>query len=86
MTRVRLSAGLELQEGVYELGDSGLRAENWTEIRDLPGVELECGRHPGQWWPTAGKDVVFGDLQNWRCPSCAWAFRQGLAGTGTPQF
>jgi|GraSoiStandDraft_4_1057263.scaffolds.fasta_scaffold1493421_2 hypothetical protein len=87
MTRVRLPTGLHVPEGVYDDGDGRLLAEDWTELRDMPGVELECRSHPDQWWPTAGKAIAFGDLRNWRCPNCAWAFRQGLAGTGgTPRF
>ncbi len=89
MTRVRLPAGLTLPEGVYDHADERLAAEDWDALRDTPGVELECGRHPGRWWPSAGKmaGVAVGDLPSWRCPNCAWAFRQELSGRGgTPQF
>ena len=79
MTRVRLP------EGVYDTDQLDL--ERWDEIRDVPGVEIECARHPDEWWPTAGKGVAAADLRDWRCPNCAWAFRRKISGTGgTPQF
>jgi hypothetical protein len=77
---------LTLPEGVYERVDAPLASE-WQELRDVDGVELECERHPGHWWPSAGKDIEAKDIQTWRCPSCAWSFRQGFAGRGgTPQY
>ena len=87
MTRVRLPAGLGLAEGVYDFADGRLDMQDWNALREAPGVEIECARHPGQWWPTAGKHIDLGEVRRWRCPDCAWAFRQGLGGRGgTPQF
>lgn len=101
MTRVRIPVGLHLVAGVYDIGAASIDgsclgtsdtdqhdfSQDWDEVRELPGVEIECSRHPGQWWPTADKHIPVNEVPNWRCPNCAWAFRQGLAGRGgTPQF
>jgi hypothetical protein len=101
MTRVRIPAGLHVAAGDYDIGarsTAGRRrgtseagqhdfSRDWDELREVPGVEIECSRHPGLWWPTAGKNIRLNEVPTWRCRNCAWAFRQGLAGQGgTPQF
>jgi hypothetical protein len=101
MTRVRIPVGLTRTAGVYDIAAAAIDGcclgtsdageidltQDWDELRDGPGVEIECTRHPGRWWPTAGKDIPVDEVQSWRCPNCAWAFRQGLADRGgTPQF
>jgi hypothetical protein len=87
MTRVRVPAGLSVPAGDYEVESDAIDASLWDELRAAPGVEIECSRHPGSWWPISRADVPLAELGTWRCPSCAWAFRQGLAGRGgTPQF
>jgi hypothetical protein len=93
MTRLRLPAGLSLASGVYDVvGEAdearcigirdaaGLRVStpDWDELREVRGVEIECSRHPGQWWSTSGKTIAADTLRDWRCPDCAWAFRRGL--------
>jgi hypothetical protein len=93
MTRLRLPAGLSLVEGVYDVvGEAdearciGVRdaagrrvhTSDWDELRNVRGVEIECSRHPGQWWSTSGKNIAANTVQDWRCPDCAWAFRRGL--------
>jgi hypothetical protein len=98
---VRIPTGLHLTAGVYNISprsidgrclgtsDAGEHdfAQDWKKLCEVPGVEIECSRHPGLWWPTAGKDIPVNEIPTWRCPNCAWAFRQGLAGQGgTPQF
>ena len=73
--------------GTTDAGDRIDLAAVWDELLKAPGVEIECSRHPGSWWPLERADVPPAELETWRCPSCAWAFRQGLAGRGgTPQF
>jgi hypothetical protein len=101
MTRVRIPVGLTRTAGVYEIAAGAIDGrclakseanefdltQEWDELREAPGVEIECTRHPGRWWPTVGKDISLTEAQCWRCPNCAWAFRQGLADRGgTPQF
>jgi hypothetical protein len=87
MTRVRVPAGLDVPAGDHQIEKDEIDAALWDELRATPGVEIECARHPGSWWPIARADVPLAELETWRCPSCAWAFRQGLAGRGgTPQF
>jgi hypothetical protein len=87
MTRVRVPAGLSVPAGDHEVESGAVDASVWDELRAAPGVEIECSRHPGSWWPISRVDVPLAELGTWRCPSCAWAFRQGLAGRGgTPQF
>jgi hypothetical protein len=102
MTRIRVPNGLSVPPAVYRVEadandghwygatEAGGRVDLttiWEELRGSPGVEIECSRHPGSWWPTAGKEVPLAGLDTWRCPTCAWAFRQGLEGRGgTPQF
>lgn len=95
MTRLRLPPGLNLVDGIYSVvgradgGSIGIRDAarlrdctlDWLALRELLGVEIECARHPGQWWPTRGKQIPVHDVQNWRCPNCAWAFRQAVART-----
>lgn len=94
-TRVRLPSGLGLQEGVYDvvggaIGGQSIGIEgagvrdtlDWNELRGVLGVEIECARHPGQWWPTRGREIPVGDVQYWRCPNCAWSFRQALRNSG----
>ena len=102
MTRVRLPSGLSLLEGIYEVASraidgrsisiqdaAGLRdyTLDWNELREVVGVEIECARHPGQWSTTRGREIPMDDVQNWRCPNCAWAFRQALRNSGNrPPF
>jgi hypothetical protein len=102
LTRVRLPSGLSVLEGIYEVvggaidgrsigieNTAGLRdyAHDWNELRDVLGVEIECARHPGQWWSTRGREIPVDDVQNWRCPNCAWSFRQALRNSGNrPPF
>ena len=87
MTRLRLPAGLGLVEGIYDFADVQLDTQYWKVLREAVGVEIECDRHPGQWWPTAGKHIDLSEVRSWRCSDCAWAFRQGFnSAGGTPQF
>jgi hypothetical protein len=87
VTRVRIPPGLPVAEGVYEHTDPRIDAIEWDQLSDTAGVEIECDRHIGQWWPTTGTTISGRDLPSWRCPTCAWSFRDQLAGRGgTPQF
>ena len=87
MTRVRIRAGLAIPEGVYEHADERLAAIDWDQLRGAIGVELECDRHVGRWWPAAATTVTRAQLPDWRCPACARSFRAQLTGRGgTPQF
>lgn len=99
-TRVRLPSGLGVREGIYDVvgraidgrcigfKGAGLRDTlDWSELRGVLGVEIECARHPGQWWPTRGREIPADDVQYWRCPNCAWSFRQALRNSGNrPPF
>jgi hypothetical protein len=97
-TRIRIPAGLTVAAGVYRVDAGGRSATSdtgagvdlapiWVELRATPGVEIACPKHPETWWPTAGQDLPLEALETWRCPACAWAFREGLKGRGgTPQF
>jgi len=87
VTRVCVPAGLDLADGVYDVSNGELDLERWDELREAAGVTIECDRHPGQWWPTAGKDIAAREVRSWRCPSCGWNFRKRVGSTGgTPQF
>lgn len=102
MTRISVPSGLVVAAGVYdvdavaldgncyatsEAGNRVALAPIWDELRENPGVEIDCPRHQETWWPTAGQDLPLTELSSWRCPMCAWAFREGLKGRGgTPQF
>jgi hypothetical protein len=102
MTRVRLPSGLGFVEGIYDVvggaadgrsivirDAAGLRDStlDWYELREAIGVELECARHRGRWWSTRGKEIPVDGVQSWRCPNCAWAFRQALGRSGNrPPF
>ena len=84
LTRIRVPEGLVVEAGDYLVDDLG---SVWDELYGAPGVEIECSRHPGTWWPTSGRDLPLAELRTWRCPKCVWAFRQGLKGSGgTPRF
>ena len=100
MTRLRLPPGLHLEAGIYDFADGTVEATfvglgvggqldytmDWKQLREVPGVEIECDRHPDQWWSTAGKGIPAEAIRSWRCPDCAWSFRQKLGSTGgTPQ-
>lgn len=101
-TRVRLPSGLSLPEGIYGVVGGAIDRQSigvvdaagvrdytlhWNELRQVIGVEIECARHPGQWWPTRGNEIQVNDLQYWRCPNCAWSFRQALRNAGNrPPF
>jgi hypothetical protein len=102
VTRLRLPSGLSLLAGVYEVvgkasdgrsigvkDAAGLRdyTLDWNEVREVLGVEIECVRHPGRWWPTRGAEIPVDEVQSWRCLNCAWAFRQVLRTSGNrPPF
>ena len=102
MTRISVPSGLDVPAGVYRLdahaldgkchatSETGERidlAPVWDELRQARGVEIDCPRHTDTWWPTAGRDLPLTELRTWRCPMCAWAFREGLKGRGgSPQF
>ena len=99
---MRLPSGLSLLEGIYEVVGGAIDGQriaiesacglggdtlDWNELRGISGVEIECARHPGQWWPTRGREIPVDDVQYWRCPNCAWSFRQALRNTGNrPPF
>ena len=95
-TRIRIPAGRAVAAGVYRVngtlatsdgGDHVDLAPFWDELRKSPQVAIECPRHSDRWWPTAGQEVPLAGLATWRCPTCAWEFREGLKGRGgTPQF
>jgi hypothetical protein len=102
VTRISVPSGLAVEAGVYDV-DAGALDGNWhatseagnrvdlvpiwDELREAVGVEINCPRHPDDWWPTAGRDLPLTELRSWRCPMCAWAFRESLKGRGgTPQF
>lgn len=95
-TRIRIAAGVAVSAGVYRVdgvharNDAGDRvdlAPVWDELRRSPQVAIECPRHPDTWWPVAGLDLPLAGLATWRCPTCAWEFREGLKDRGgTPQF
>ena len=98
MTRLRLPPGLRLAAGIYDVVVGYTMEEryiavrdahglldytpDWYELRDGCRVEIECARHPGRWWSTTGKNIAASEVENWRCPDCAWAFRQGFASRG----
>jgi hypothetical protein len=102
MTRIRVPPGLAVAAGVYrvhgsaidgswhatsEVGDRVDLGSVWDDLRDAVGVEINCPKHPDAWWPTVGTDLPLSELSTWRCPACAWAFREGLKGRGgSPQF
>jgi len=96
MTRISVPPRLAVAAGVYHVGDGHARGENgdrvdltpiWDELRESPGLEIECPKHEGTWWPTAGEAVPLSGLESWRCPTCAWTFREGLKGRGgSPRF
>ena len=101
-TRLRLPAGLSLLEGIYEVVGGAVGGQSigivdaaggrdhtldWNELRQVVGVEIECSRHPGRWWPTQAKEIPVDEVQYWRCPNCAWSFRQALRNAGNrPPF
>src|SRR5262245_43676760 len=102
VTRISVPPGLPVAAGVYDVDDGALDggchatsdagdrvdlAPIWDELRRASRVEIECPRHPETWWPIAGQDLPLAGLRTWRCPTCAWTFREGLKGRGgSPRF
>jgi hypothetical protein len=72
-----------MQERYISVTDAGGElhyTEDWNELRNISGVAIECSRHPGRWWPTFGENIAAAEVQDWRCPDCTPASRQGLSG------
>ncbi len=101
MIRIRIPTGLAVPAGIYRVGAEAVEARRedsetggsldltsmWDDLRKVPGVEIECPKHSDRWWPTSANDISLAELTSWRCPMCAWEFREGLKGRGgTPQY